>query len=231
MEISISFSFLELVSECGGDRLEALAREGIRRIIPWAMAQHFTPRLYGSVILDMVWKVCEQCRLQGLIDEYATVRQMLRLAPEMPNARKNIEKLEQDFYLSVFHAQKHFTLETLFYHLPRLAHLASDEWMPVEWFDPIIHTDFETAGGTGIAQRNAESRLAQCQPAEWVARAAGGAPPSDFSNIYQSLFINHHPLSNLLLSLLNLSKDEKKIDLIYSLLLTTTNYCYYYRYY
>lgn len=136
------------------------------------MAQHFTPRLYGSVILEIMWKVCEQCNLQSLMDKYLTLRQMLRVAPEMPNARKNIEKLEQDFYLSVFRADEHFTLETLFYHLPRLAHLASDEWIAVDWFDGVQTT---------IPQRNAESRLAECQPAEWVARAAGGAPPSDLS--------------------------------------------------
>ena len=165
----------------GTNRLEPFITEGIPRIIPWAMAQHFTPRLYGSVILDIVWSVCQECDLQSLMDKYLTVREMLRLAPEMPNARKNMEKLAQDFYLSVFRADEHFTLETLFYHLPRLAHLASDEWMAVDWFDGVQTT---------IPQRNAESRLSECQPAEWVARAAGGAPPTDFSKLIESFSIN-----------------------------------------
>ena len=133
------------------------------------MAQHFTPRLYAIVVLDSIWDICStHADKSNLLDKYSTVREMLRFAPEMPNCRRNVEKLASDFYFSVFHPLHHFTLETLFHHMPRLAHLAADEWMPAKWFDglpsriPIVNTD----GG----------KLAECTPAEWVARAAGGAP-------------------------------------------------------
>lgn len=143
--------------------------------MPWAMAQQFTPRLYAIVVVEMVWKAIEEqstssSGVRSLMEQYSTVRRLLATAPEMPNTRKNAEKLAADFYLSVFDPLDHFTLETLCYQLPRLAHLVSEEWMPVSWFDSlsVIH---------GIPRRNPDGdRLAKFEPAEWIARAAGGAP-------------------------------------------------------
>ena len=150
------------------DRLLHFATNALPRVLPWAMAQHYTPRLYGCVVVDMVWNVCQSSgKMQSLLDQYSMVRQMLQSAPEMPNTQRNIEKLTQDFYLSVFHPLEHFTLETLCYHLPRLAHLVADEWMAVQWFDTTV---------TWIPKRNTDTKLAECQPAEWVAKAAGGGP-------------------------------------------------------
>ena len=149
------------------DRLADFASNGLPRIIPWAMAQHFTPRLYGTVILDIVWGICETFKIQSLIDEYSTVRRIVQHAPDMPNTQRNLDKLCQDFYFGVFHPLGHFTLETLCFHLPRLSHLVAEEWLPVDWFDGIV---------TWIPQRNADERLAECTPAEWIAKAAGGAP-------------------------------------------------------
>lgn len=165
-------SFLAIIghtTRClvGTDRLENFASNGLPRCIPWAMAQHFTPRLYGTVILDIVWRICESSKIQSLIDEYSTVRRIVLHAPDMPNTQRNLEKLCQDFYFGVFHPLDHFTLETLCFHLPRLSHFVAEEWLPVDWFTGIA---------SWIPQRNSDGRLAECTPAEWVARAAGGAP-------------------------------------------------------
>ena len=153
----------------------SFAREAVPRVVPWAMAQHFTPRLYGCVVLDMVWNACEEeASTASLIQEYSIVRNILRTSPEMPNARKNVEKLAQDFYLSVFHPLEHLTVETLCHHLPRLSHLAADEWFQTEWFDQLPRSS--------VPVRNADNKLSQCQPAEWVARAAGGAAASSLDD-------------------------------------------------
>lgn len=149
------------------DRLANFASNGLPRVIPWAMAQHFTPRLYATVVLDMVWNICESYKVQTVLQEYSTVRHILRNAPDMPNTQRNLEKLSQDFYFGVFHPLEHFTLETLCYHLPRLSHLVAEEWLPSHWFQNVV---------SWIPLSNVDGRLADCHPAEWVARAAGGAP-------------------------------------------------------
>jgi hypothetical protein len=111
-------SFLAIVghsSHCllhnqSNDRLQHFAKEALPRTLPWAMAQHYTPRLYGCVVVNMLWNACEASgNLQSLLDQYSMVRRMLQSAPEMPNTQRNIEKLTQDFYLSAFHPLKHFT--------------------------------------------------------------------------------------------------------------------------
>jgi hypothetical protein len=165
-------SFLSIighVTRClaRSERLENFASNGLPRVIPWAMAQHFTPRLYATVILDVIWGICESSKIQSLLEEYSTTRRILRDAPDMPNTQRNLEKLCQDFYFSVFHPMDNFTLETLCYHLPRLSHLVAEEWLPVEWFNDIP---------SWIPRRDMDGQLADCNPAEWVARAAGGAP-------------------------------------------------------
>lgn len=148
-------------------RLENFASEALPRVIPWATVQHFTPRLYGIIVMDLIWNIVETSKVTSILEQYALVRKILQNAPDMPNTQRNLEKLYQDFYFSVFHPIENFTLETLCFHLPRLSHLVSEEWLPVEWFDNIV---------TWIPPRNVDDRLAKCQPAEWVARAAGGAP-------------------------------------------------------
>lgn len=165
-------SFLSIighVTRClaQSDRLENFASNGFPRVIPWAMAQHFTPRLYATVILDVMWSICESAKIQSLLEKYSTTRRILLVAPDMPNTQRNLEKLCQDFYFSVFHPLDHFTLETLCFHLPRLSHLVAEEWLPVDWFKDIP---------SWIPHRDMDGRLADCNPAEWVARAAGGAP-------------------------------------------------------
>lgn len=149
------------------ERLENFASNAIPRALPWAMAQHFTPRLYGSVVLDKIWRICEKAGLESLLLQYDLIRQMQRRAPEMPNAQRNLEKLSQDFYMCLFHPLESFTLETLCYHLPRLSNLTNEEWLPVSWFDSV---------DSWLPKRDGDSRLADCQPADWVTRAAGGAP-------------------------------------------------------
>lgn len=165
-------SFLSIIGHATrclihSDRLTDFATNSLPRVIPWAMAQHFTPRLYATVIVDIVWGICESRKIETLLKEYATVRRILSIAPDMPNTQRNLEKLNQDFYFGIFDPLEHFTLETLCYHLPRLSHLVSEEWLPVDWFNNVV---------TWIPQCNSDERLAQCNPAEWVARAAGGAP-------------------------------------------------------
>ncbi|KZS02969.1 putative Methyltransferase TARBP1 [Daphnia magna] len=165
-------SFLSIIgheTRCLADceRLATFASNALPHVIPWAMAQHFTPRLYATVILGIIWKVCESSKIDSLLERYSTTQQILRHAPDMPNTQRNLEKLSQDFYFSVFHPLSNFTLETLCFHLPRLSHLVCEEWLPAEWFDGVK---------SWIPCRNTNGQLADCQPAEWVARAAGGAP-------------------------------------------------------
>lgn len=165
-------SFLSIIgheTRCLTDceRLANFASNALPRVIPWAMAQHFTPRLYATVILGVIWTTCESSKTDSILEKYSTTQQILRHAPDMPNTQRNLEKLSQDFYFSVFHPLNHFTLETLCFHLPRLSHLVCEEWLPADWFDGVK---------TWIPHRDADGKLADCLPAEWVARAAGGAP-------------------------------------------------------
>jgi hypothetical protein len=58
--------------------------------------------------------------------------------------------------------------------LHRLSHLAADELFQTEWLDQLPKSS--------VPARNADEKLSQCQPAEWVARAAGGAATSSLDD-------------------------------------------------
>jgi hypothetical protein len=46
--------------------------------------------------IAMVWNACkEEANTANLTQEYSIVRNILRTSPEMPNARKNVDKLEK----------------------------------------------------------------------------------------------------------------------------------------
>lgn len=77
-----------------------------------------------------------------VVSKYEIVSSCLIRSIESGNAVKNCNKLHEDFYFTVFHPLEHYSIQTIYSDLPRLAHIGSGEWISVELFKRLGVSDF-----------------------------------------------------------------------------------------
>lgn len=102
------------------------------------MAQNFTVRLYAQMALTNLFSLCQEEKLESVIQKHQFVLQLVEMQKSLAgqgNFFKNVTKLSNDFYFSVFKPDTHFTLETIFYELPRITNLTPDEWIKPSLFE------------------------------------------------------------------------------------------------
>ncbi|XP_054262718.1 probable methyltransferase TARBP1 [Macrosteles quadrilineatus] len=137
----------------------------VSEVLPWCMAQQFNIRLYAQVVLDKLWPLDA-----GVTAKYEVVRFSLTKSLKQGNTLRNAEKLKNDFYFTMFHPLRHFTLETIFMELPRLSNISRDEWIPL----PTIEDSLSNYNPF-IKLRNPDDSLTQFIPPSWVAKATADA--------------------------------------------------------
>jgi len=125
------------------------------------MAQHFNIRLYAQVVLQKMWPLSS-----SVAEKYEAVRNGLFKSLSQSNAIRNAEKLKSDFYFTAFHPLDHFTIETIFWELPRLANMARDEWIPVSTIAESLKSLT-----LPIPLTNPSDSLKKFEAATWVVKA------------------------------------------------------------
>lgn len=137
--------------------------------LAWCTAQHFNTRLYAQVSLRKIWQHCEEQQMEGVLQEFCAVPLCL---VQRGNAARNTINMLNDFYFKVFHPVHHYTLQTIYYDLPRLSLLADDEWMSMEFVVGVAGEE-QLPLHTSLPLHNPDSALITVTPAPWVIKAAG----------------------------------------------------------
>nr|CAD7425322.1 unnamed protein product [Timema monikensis] len=105
--ISVVYQLVRILSH---DQ-ESFLDRSLQEILPWTMGQNFNIRLYAQVALQNLLKLCEVKGYNQLIEKYKVVQTSLNVSLQQSNALKNVAKLTEDFYFSVFHPVQHFSLQ------------------------------------------------------------------------------------------------------------------------
>ncbi|XP_023705380.1 probable methyltransferase TARBP1 isoform X3 [Cryptotermes secundus] len=151
------------------DEQEMFVERSVHKILPWCMAQHFSMRLYAQTALLKLFALCKLQHHDQIAEKYAIVESSLQASMAHGNTVKNAQKLQEDFYFSAFHPVEHYTLETVFYDLPRLANITCEEW---------ISTALLKLCGMSrmnhIALENSNIALKQFNAAAWVLKTSTG---------------------------------------------------------
>jgi len=103
----------------------------IKEITPWCMAQHFGTRIVSQICFRKLWDACENKGDMAILQKYQVLRDCLNRSVYQGNAEKTAEKLSEDFYLSDFDPQIHFSLSDILYELPRLCGMSSEECISI----------------------------------------------------------------------------------------------------
>lgn len=153
---------------------EKFIDKSMSEIFPFCMGQHFSVRLYAQVALKKLWDISRNHDFTRIVQKYQVMQSCLEVSLSQPNAVKNVHKLVNDFWFGVFHPVQHYTFETIFYDLPRLSSICSDEWIAVETLKECGLDSEKT-----ILLENIDKRLKNCESISSSSELQG-QPEDDF---------------------------------------------------
>lgn len=87
-----------------------------------------------QVSLQKLLILSEERGLISIVQKYDLVRKSLSQSIERGNAIKNCTKIQEDFYFTAFDPIEHYSLDTIFFDIPRLTNVCSEEWISDELF-------------------------------------------------------------------------------------------------
>uniref|UniRef100_A0ABD2VUJ1 tRNA (guanosine(18)-2'-O)-methyltransferase TARBP1 n=3 Tax=Trichogramma TaxID=7490 RepID=A0ABD2VUJ1_9HYME len=138
------------------ESLESYLKMALQKLSVCCMGQQFGMRLFGQVFF---------LKLYHLLDKHSDVR--LEYAPfykaiseslDSGTFKKNPIKIDEDFFYNVFDPVRHYSLETIYHQLPRLANVSIEEWIKSDQFETQIGLKGYTLD---IEVKNSDSLLNQ----------------------------------------------------------------------
>ena len=107
---------------------------GIQYIARCCLGQQYNMRLYSQVIFVKLYKMLENLNCDDVTLEYRGLYEATVESLKDGNFMKNSSKLLNDFYLSFFHPVQDYSLETIYFELPRLTGMDASEWITPDIF-------------------------------------------------------------------------------------------------
>nr|XP_056709163.1 probable methyltransferase TARBP1 isoform X2 [Euleptes europaea] len=106
-------------------------------VLQWCFHHNFSVRLYALIALKKIWGMCKELCMDDFETLTPVIESSLHQAERMHgtgNAKKNWQRIQKHFFFEKFHPLKDYSLETIFYTLPRLSEIAEEEWIPLSKF-------------------------------------------------------------------------------------------------
>ncbi|XP_015174390.1 PREDICTED: uncharacterized protein LOC107065317 [Polistes dominula] len=125
------------------------------------LGQNFNVRLCNQVILVKLYELSKSSNFDNIVSEYsgiynATVKH-LQEGKSMKDLEKCVE-IQDAFYFSAFHPEDDYSLQTIYYEMPRLSTIFIDEWIPLYLFEDL---NFIENNNHPLRLRNLSNKLAE----------------------------------------------------------------------
>uniref|UniRef100_A0A7M4FGM8 TAR (HIV-1) RNA binding protein 1 n=1 Tax=Crocodylus porosus TaxID=8502 RepID=A0A7M4FGM8_CROPO len=101
-------------------------------VLQWCFNHNFSVRLYALIALKKIWGMCKTLHVEEFEALTPVIESSLHQVENMHgtgNAKRNWQRIQEHFFFATFHPLKDYSLETIFYTLPRLSELVEDEWI------------------------------------------------------------------------------------------------------
>ncbi|XP_056343411.1 probable methyltransferase TARBP1 isoform X1 [Oenanthe melanoleuca] len=145
-------------------------------VLQWCFSHNFSVRLYALIALKKIWGMCRMLHVEEFAALTPVIESSLQQVENMHgtgNARRNWQRIQDHFFFATFHPVEDYSLETIFYTLPRLSELAEDEWMSLSKFDRF--TDIPLPAAFQWCHSRAELR--DLKPSDWSQQDMGKTQP------------------------------------------------------
>ncbi|XP_068795100.1 probable methyltransferase TARBP1 isoform X2 [Struthio camelus] len=130
-------SHFDIILQNTSEKKPAL-KKALIVVLQWCFNHNFSVRLYALIALKKIWGMCKVLHVEDYEALTPVIESSLQQVENMHgtgNARRNWQRIQDHFFFAVFHPLRDYSLETIFYTLPRLSQLAEDEWISLCKFD------------------------------------------------------------------------------------------------
>ncbi|XP_014247495.1 uncharacterized protein LOC106665533 [Cimex lectularius] len=186
--------------------------ELINYVLPCCMSQNFNLRLYGQVAMEKLWPYYPE-----MAEKYKILYKNQWKIFAQGNMLINVKKLQSDFYFNIFDCKKHFTLQTIFWDLPRLSNISQDEWISISYLKSIVNVE-----NIGIPLGE-KSELIECESPSWVLKASEISVREESTSIQKKFVPWKGMLSELELEETRKNRKEGGMILVTSLIDKSAN--------
>ncbi|VDM48057.1 unnamed protein product [Toxocara canis] len=129
--VRIYFRHQNLFNRFIDSQKEELIERCLILFLPWCTAQNFSVRCTAIAAIKCLWPIADEKMHQKL--EY--LRAIIDFDMEASgNSKRIIDNLCNDFYFAHFHAEDHFSLQTILKTFPEKTGLPSEEVIPIHIF-------------------------------------------------------------------------------------------------
>ncbi|RUS72993.1 hypothetical protein EGW08_019241 [Elysia chlorotica] len=152
------------------DQQTEFFKKAFTAVLPWSMAHHYNTRIFAQTTLVKMWEQCQSLQLKDIMTEFSMVQSVVDFFHTNGNASATVLKLYGNYMFHDFDPVADYSMETIFYTLPKLACIADDEWCSPAQFARWDKTWLSESGRLAPL-KNPTQRLAQCKPGPWRMKA------------------------------------------------------------
>uniref|UniRef100_A0A8C2SSU2 tRNA (guanosine(18)-2'-O)-methyltransferase TARBP1 n=1 Tax=Coturnix japonica TaxID=93934 RepID=A0A8C2SSU2_COTJA len=151
-----------------------VVKKALLIVLQWCFNHNFSVRLYALVALKKIWAMCRMLDVEEFEALTPVIESSLQQVENMHgtgNARRNWQRIQDHFFFATFHPLEDYSLETIFYTLPRLSEVAEDEWISLCKFERF--TDIPLPAAFQWYRSRAE--LLDLKPSDWSQQDMGSS--------------------------------------------------------
>ncbi|KAL9864862.1 putative methyltransferase TARBP1 [Geothlypis trichas] len=141
-------------------------------VLQWCFSHNFSVRLYALIALKKIWAMCRMLHVEEFEALTPVIESSLQQVENMHgtgNARRNWQRIQDHFFFATFNPVEDYSLETIFYILPRLSELAEDEWISLSRFDRFTDIPWPAA----FQWCHSRTELRELKPSDWAQQDMG----------------------------------------------------------
>uniref|UniRef100_A0A8C6K2A1 tRNA (guanosine(18)-2'-O)-methyltransferase TARBP1 n=1 Tax=Melopsittacus undulatus TaxID=13146 RepID=A0A8C6K2A1_MELUD len=158
-------SHFDIILQNTSEKKPAL-KKALIVVLQWCFNHNFSVRLYALIALKKIWGMCRMLHVEEFEALTPVIESSLQQVENMHgtgNARRNWQRIQDHFFFATFHPLKDYSLETIFYILPRLSELAEDEWISLSKFDRFTDIPLPPA----FQWYHSQTELRDLKPSDW----------------------------------------------------------------
>uniref|UniRef100_A0A8B9J1V5 tRNA (guanosine(18)-2'-O)-methyltransferase TARBP1 n=1 Tax=Amazona collaria TaxID=241587 RepID=A0A8B9J1V5_9PSIT len=166
-------SHFDIILQNTSEKKPAL-KKALIVVLQWCFNHNFSVRLYALIALKKIWGMCRMLHLEEFEALTPVIESSLQQVENMHgtgNARRNWQRIQDHFFFATFHPLKDYSLETIFYILPRLSELAEDEWISLSKFDRFTDIPLPPA----FQWYHSRTELRDLKPSDWSQQDMGSS--------------------------------------------------------
>ncbi|XP_064365312.1 probable methyltransferase TARBP1 isoform X1 [Dromaius novaehollandiae] len=164
-------SHFDIVVQNTSEKKPAL-KKALIVVLQWCFNHNFSVRLYALIALKKIWGMCKMLHVEEFEALTPVVESSLQQVENMHgtgNARRNWQRIQDHFFFATFHPLRDYSLETIFYTLPRLSELPEDEWISLCKFDRFTDIPLPPT----FQWYHSRTELLDLKPSDWFQQDMG----------------------------------------------------------